>query len=84
VCARMKRGSAIRRVVRMEPFLIVTLVRFEVALWQWCVAMTIRGNLVDAMLLGLLGAIVQVTAISPVVEDMRISSSRGLLAVAST
>jgi uncharacterized protein YebE (UPF0316 family) len=54
----------------MEPFLIMLLVLFEVALWQWRVAITIRGNLAGGVLLGLVGAIVQVTAISRVVDDM--------------
>src|SRR3979409_1151062 len=66
----MTGGSAVRRVDRMEPFLIMLLVLFEVALWQWRVAITVRGNLLGGVLLGLVGAVVQVTAISRVVDDM--------------
>src|SRR3954453_9170549 len=55
---------------QMEPLLIMTLVLFEVALWQWRVAITLRGSLLGGALLGLIGAVVQVTAISRVVEDM--------------
>jgi uncharacterized protein YebE (UPF0316 family) len=66
----MKRGPVIRRVDRMESFMIMMLVLFEVALWQWRVAITIRGNLLGGVLLGLVGAVVQVTAISWVVRDM--------------
>src|SRR3954471_18000090 len=54
----------------MEPLLITTLVLFEVALWQWRVAITLRGRLFGGALLGLIGAVVQVTAISRVVQDM--------------
>ena len=54
----------------MEAFVIMTLVLFEVALWQWRVAITVRGNLLGGVVLGLIGAVVQVTAISRVVQDM--------------
>jgi uncharacterized protein YebE (UPF0316 family) len=54
----------------MEPFVIMTLVLFEVALWQWRVAITVRGIVLGGALLGLIGAVVQVTAISRVVLDM--------------
>jgi len=54
----------------MEPLLIMILVLFEVALWQWRVAITLRGRLLGGALLGLIGAVVQVTAISRVVQDM--------------
>jgi uncharacterized protein YebE (UPF0316 family) len=54
----------------MEAILIMMLVLFEVALWQWRVAITVRGNLLGGVLLGLVGAVVQVTAISRVVDDM--------------
>ena len=54
----------------MEALVIMTLVLFEVALWQWRVAITIRGNLLGGVLLGLVGAVVRVTAISRVVQDM--------------
>jgi uncharacterized protein YebE (UPF0316 family) len=54
----------------MEAFVIMSLVLFEVALWQWRVAITVRGKLLGGVLLGLVGAVVQVTAISRVVQDM--------------
>ena len=54
----------------MEPFVIMALVLFEVALWQWRVAITVRGNVLGGALLGLVGAVVQITAISRVVHDM--------------
>ena len=54
----------------MEPFVIMALVLLEVALWQWRVAITLRGNLLGGVLLGLTGAVLQVTAISRVVQDM--------------
>ena len=46
----------------MEPLVIMALVLFEVALWQWRVAITIRGRLLGGVLLGLVGAVVRVTA----------------------
>ena len=48
----------------METFVIMALVLCEVALWQWRVAITLRGNLFGGFVLGLVGAILQVTAIS--------------------
>jgi uncharacterized protein YebE (UPF0316 family) len=54
----------------MEAVLITMLVLVEVALWQWRVAITVRGNLLGGALLGFVGALVQVTAISRVVQDM--------------
>ena len=54
----------------MEPLVIMALVLFEVTLWQWRVAITVRGNVLGGVLLGLVGAIIQITAISRVVQDM--------------
>jgi uncharacterized protein YebE (UPF0316 family) len=54
----------------MEAIVIMMLVLFEVALWQWRVAITGRGNALGGAVLGLLGAIVQITAITRVVQDM--------------
>jgi uncharacterized protein YebE (UPF0316 family) len=54
----------------MEPVLIMAIVLCEVALWQWRVAITMRGNIVGGVLLALVGAILQVTAISRVVHDV--------------
>ena len=54
----------------MQPLLIMTIVVVEVALWQWRVAITIRGRMIGGVVLGFVGAILQVTAISRVVQDM--------------
>jgi uncharacterized protein YebE (UPF0316 family) len=54
----------------MEPFVIMALVLCEVALWQWRVAMTIRGKVFGGVLLALVGAVIQVTVISQVVQDI--------------
>lgn len=54
----------------MESFVIMALVLCEVALWQWRVALTIRGNVFGGGLLALVGAVIQVTVISQVVQDM--------------
>ena len=54
----------------MEALVIMALVLFEVALWQWRVAITVRGNVFGGVLLALVGAVVQVTAISRVVDDI--------------
>jgi uncharacterized protein YebE (UPF0316 family) len=54
----------------MEPILIMVLVLLEVALWQWRIAITMRGRLAGGVALGLVGAVIQVTAISSVVQDM--------------
>ncbi len=54
----------------MEPVLIMLLVLLEVALWQWRTAITMRGRLLGGVALGLVGAVVQVTVISTVVQDI--------------
>jgi uncharacterized protein YebE (UPF0316 family) len=54
----------------MEALLIMAIVLVEVALWQWRVAITIRGRVTGGVVLGFVGAILQVTAISRVVQDM--------------
>ena len=54
----------------MEALVIMALVLFEVALWQWRVAITVRGNSVGGAALGFVGALVQVTAIARVVQDV--------------
>jgi len=54
----------------MESLIIMLLVLVEVALWQWRVAITVRGNSVGGALLGFVGAVVQVTAIAQVVQDV--------------
>ena len=54
----------------MQSLIIMVLVLVEVALWQWRVAITVRGNSVGGALLGFVGAVVQVTAIAQVVQDV--------------
>jgi uncharacterized protein YebE (UPF0316 family) len=54
----------------VEALLIMALVLFEVALWQWRVAITVRGNSFGGALLGFVGALVQVTVIAQVVQDV--------------
>jgi uncharacterized protein YebE (UPF0316 family) len=54
----------------MEAIVIMVLVLCEVACWQWRVAITIRGNVFGGVLLALVGAVIQVTVISQVVQDM--------------
>ncbi len=54
----------------MEALVIMMLVLFEVAVWQWRVAITGRGNAFGGAALGLVGAIVQITAITRVVHDV--------------
>src|SRR3954453_24202101 len=69
--ARHRRARDSKKKQRqMEPLLIMTLVLFEVTLWQWRVAITLRGRILGGSLLGLIGAVVQVPAISRVVQDM--------------
>ena len=52
------------------PVLIAVLVVSEVGLWQWRMVIAHRGNRTSAMLLGALGAFLQITAISQVVADI--------------
>src|SRR5204863_9400068 len=54
----------------MEPLVIMALVLFEVALWQWRVAITMRGNVAGGVALALIAAVVQITVISRVVQDI--------------
>jgi len=54
----------------VEPLVIMALVLFEVALWQWRVAITVRGNSLGGAALGFVGALVQVTAIARVVQNV--------------
>jgi hypothetical protein len=54
----------------MEEFVIMAIVLVEVALWQWRVAITLRHSALGGALLGFIGAIVPITAISRVVQDM--------------
>lgn len=54
----------------LRPLLIAALVVTEVAMWQWRMVIAHRGRRVAAMLLGFVGAALQITAISQVVADV--------------
>ena len=54
----------------LRPVLIAVLVVTEVALWQWRMVLAHRGRRVNAMLLGFIGAVLQITAITQVVTDV--------------
>ena len=53
-----------------RPALIAGLVVTEVALWQWRMLLAHRGRRVCAMLLGFIGAALQITAITQTVTDL--------------
>src|SRR5581483_5634916 len=67
--ARVLRPTGLTGAI-VGPLVIMALVLVEVALWQWRVAITMRGRIVGGVLLALVGAVLQVTAISRVVQDM--------------
>jgi len=54
----------------VRPLLIATLVLTEVGLWQWRMVIAARGSRSSAMMLGTLGALLQITAISQVVTNV--------------
>jgi uncharacterized protein YebE (UPF0316 family) len=54
----------------LRPLLIAGLVVTEVAIWQWRMVIAHRGGRVRAMLLGIVGAVLQITAITQVVADV--------------
>ena len=53
-----------------RALLIGGLVVTEVAIWQWRMVIAHRGRRAGAMLLGFLGAVLQITAITQVVADV--------------
>ena len=63
-----------------RPLLIAGLVVTEVAIWQWRMVIAHRGSRVNAMLLGIIGAVLQITAITQVVAD--VSDPAGVIAYA--
>ena len=65
----------------LRPLLIATLVLTEVGLWQWRMVIAARGNRACAVLLGALGAVLQITAISQVVTNVTDPLSVGAYAV---
>jgi uncharacterized protein YebE (UPF0316 family) len=54
----------------IRPLLIALLVVTEVGLWQWRMVIAARGSRSSAMVLGTLGALLQITAISQVVTNV--------------
>jgi uncharacterized protein YebE (UPF0316 family) len=54
----------------LRPLLIASLVLTEVGIWQWRMVIAHRGNRLTAMLLGILGAVLQITAITQVVAGV--------------
>lgn len=64
----------------LRPLLIASLVVTEVAIWQWRMIIAHRGRRLNAMLLGSIGAILQITAITQVVAD--VSDPTGVIAYA--
>lgn len=63
-----------------RPLLIGTLVLTEVAIWQWRMVIAHRGKPGAAMLLGIVGAVLQITAITQVVANVRNPLSIGAYA----
>src|SRR4051812_10968219 len=57
-------------VVQFRPLLIGALVITEVALWQWRTFIAHRGGRAAATLLGVVGAALQITAITQVMADV--------------
>jgi uncharacterized protein YebE (UPF0316 family) len=53
-----------------RPLMILGLVMAEVGLWQWRMIIAARGRRALAMLLGAVGATLQITAISQVVTNL--------------
>ena len=65
----------------VRPLMIAVLVLTEVGLWQWRMVIAARGSRSSAMLLGTLGALLQITAISQVVTNVDDPLSVGAYAV---
>lgn len=63
------------------PLLITALVVTEVGLWQWRMVVAARGHRSGAMLLGTVGAVLQITAISQVVGNLADPFSVGAYAL---
>jgi uncharacterized protein YebE (UPF0316 family) len=53
-----------------RPALIGALVLTEVGIWQWRMVIAHRGSRASAMLLGIVGAVLQITAITQVVAGI--------------
>jgi uncharacterized protein YebE (UPF0316 family) len=54
----------------LRPLMIIALVVTEVGLWQWRMVIAARGSRSSAMVLGTLGALLQITAISQVITNL--------------
>src|SRR5579871_3744897 len=69
----MARPAEVRHLSLMNslrPLLICTLVVTEVGIWQWRMVIAHRGRRIYAVLLGFLGAALQITAITQVVSNV--------------
>jgi uncharacterized protein YebE (UPF0316 family) len=64
----------------IRPLVIAGLVVTEVGLWQWRMVIAHRGNRASAMILGTLGAVLQITAITQVVTNVEDPLSIGAYA----
>jgi uncharacterized protein YebE (UPF0316 family) len=62
--------EADRTMEALRPLLIAGLVLTEVGIWQWRMVIAHRGSRATAMLLGVIGAVLQITAITQVVADV--------------
>jgi uncharacterized protein YebE (UPF0316 family) len=54
----------------MKPLVMMGLVLIEVALWQWRVAVTGRGQFLRGAVLGGVGAVIQITVVVRLVGDV--------------
>jgi uncharacterized protein YebE (UPF0316 family) len=59
----------------MKPLMIMCMVLVEVALWQWRVAVTGRGQFLRGALLGGIGAVIQITVVVRLVGELGSSAS---------
>jgi hypothetical protein len=64
-----------------RPLLLTVLVLSEVGMWQWRMVIAARGRRLGAVLLGAAGAVLQITAITQVVTDVRYPLSVAAYAV---
>jgi uncharacterized protein YebE (UPF0316 family) len=69
-----RRAETARRPA-MRPFMIMGLVLVEVALWQWRVAVTGRGQFIRGAVLGGVGAVIQITVVIRLVGEVGSTAS---------
>ena len=65
-----ERRSSTLTPMPMKPVIVMGLVLIEVALWQWRVAVTGRGQFLRGAVLGGVGAVIQITVIVRLVGDL--------------